>query len=270
MKSVKLGFIGCGNMATAIIKGLIAQSVIPRDDIRVFDIDPKKTKKIAEYGVTISGDLFKLLDDTNIIMLCVKSNSCEEVLNGIKDYMDENKVLVSIVAGISIEYLASFFKGNVKIVRTMPNTPALIGCGMTGVSFNEHVSDEEKKTVKQIFSSIGRVEVIDEELMDVVTAVSGSSPAYTYMYIEALADGAVLGGMPRDKAYIFAAQAVIGAAKMVLELKEHPGKLKDMVCSPAGTTIEAVKTLEEGGFRSTIINAVKNCYEKSKRMGEPR
>ncbi len=266
MKRIKLGFIGCGNMATAIIKGIIKESVVPRDDIHVYDVDPDKAYKMKGQGVIISDDLYNLVNDTNIIMLCVKPNSCENVLNGIKDYMNESRVLVSIAAGISIKYIASFFERNIKIVRTMPNTPALIGSGMTGIVFNEYVSGDERETVKRVFGSIGKVEEIDEKLMDVVTAISGSSPAYTYMYIEALADGAVLGGMPRDKAYVFAAQAVMGAAKMVLEFGEHPGKLKDMVCSPAGTTIEAVKTLEEGGFRSTIINAVKDCYEKSKSM----
>lgn len=153
-----------------------------------------------------------------------------------------------------------------KITRTMPNTPAMVGEGMTAACPNEHMTEEEIAYVKTILESFSRVEIVPEKLMDAVTAVSGSSPAYVYMMIEAMADAAVSGGMPRPQAYKFAAQAVLGSAKMVLETGKHPGELKDMVCSPAGTTIEAVRTLEELGFRSSIIEAMKVCEEVSKSM----
>ena len=148
----------------------------------------------------------------------------------------------------------------------MPNTPALVGEGMAGLAPNENVTEDEAKIIKNIFDSLGKAEIISEKLMDVVTSVSGSSPAFVYMFIEAMADGAVLGGMPRAQAYKFAAQAVLGSAKMVLDTGKHPGELKDMVCSPAGTTIEAVAVLEKNGFRNAVIDAVNSCTEKSKKM----
>jgi pyrroline-5-carboxylate reductase len=149
----------------------------------------------------------------------------------------------------------------------MPNTPALVGEGMAALSPNENVSEDEARAVLNVFASFGKGEIVSENLMDAVTAVSGSSPAYVFMMIEAMADAAVEGGMPRSQAYTFAAQAVLGSAKMVLETHKHPAELKDMVCSPAGTTIEAVASLEQSGFRSSIIEAMKKCMEKSKELG---
>lgn len=153
-----------------------------------------------------------------------------------------------------------------KIVRTMPNTPALVGEGITGVCHNDLVTKEELEYVCHILNGFGKAEVVPERLMDVVVSVSGSSPAYVFMFIEAMADAAVADGMPRPQAYKFAAQAVLGSAKMVLETGKHPGELKDMVCSPGGTTIEAVRVLEQKGFRSAVFEAMKVCAEKSKGM----
>ncbi len=160
------------------------------------------------------------------------------------------------------------FGKRIKIVRVMPNTPALVGEGMAAICPNDLVSKEETEEVISIFESFGKAEIVEEKLMDSVTAVSGSSPAYVYMFIEAMADAAVLEGMPRDKAYKFAAQAVLGSAKMVLETGMHPGALKDMVCSPGGTTIKAVATLEKHGFRNAIIEAMRDCAIKSKEMSK--
>ena len=155
-----------------------------------------------------------------------------------------------------------------KVIRTMPNTPALVGEGMSALCANRNITKEELQDVVKIFESFGKIEILEEKLIDVVPAVSGSSPAYVYMFIEALGDGAVLQGMPRDKAYKMAAQAVLGAAKMVLETGEHPGKLKDDVCSPGGTTIEAVYTLEKNNFRGPVISAMESCTEKAIKMGK--
>ena len=155
-----------------------------------------------------------------------------------------------------------------KVIRTMPNTPALVGEGMSALCANKNITKEELQDVVNIFESFGKIEILEEKLIDVVPAVSGSSPAYVYMFIEALGDGAVLQGMPRDKAYKMAAQAVLGAAKMVLETGEHPGKLKDNVCSPGGTTIEAVYTLEKNNFRGSVISAMESCTEKAIKMGK--
>ena len=163
-----------------------------------------------------------------------------------------------------MEYLAGAFEKPVKLVRTMPNTPALVGEGITGVCHNNLVTKEELDYICNILSGFGMAQVLSENLMDVVVSVSGSSPAYVFMLIEAMADGAVADGMPRQQAYQFAAQAVLGSAKMVLETGKHPGELKDMVCSPAGTTIEAVRVLEAKGFRSSVIEAMKACVKKAK------
>lgn len=180
--------------------------------------------------------------------------------------MTEDKIIITIAPGKTLSWLSEQFGKAVKIVRTMPNTPAMVGEGMTAACPNEHMTQEGIARVKEILESFSKVELVPEKLMDVVTAVSGSSPAYVYMFIEAMADAAVSGGMPRAQAYQFAAQAVLGSAKMVIDTGKHPGELKDMVCSPAGTTIGAVRTLEEKGFRSAVIEAMKVCEEISRSM----
>ena len=201
-----------------------------------------------------------------MIILSVKPQFYEDVINQIKDCVKKEQIIITIAPGKTLAWLAEKFGKEVKIVRTMPNTPALVGEGMTAMCPNEHMEKEETEYVKRLLESFGRVEVVPERLMDVVVSVSGSSPAYVFMMIEAMADAAVSGGMPRAQAYQFAAQAVYGSAKMVLETAKHPGELKDMVCSPAGTTIEAVRTLEEMGFRSSIIEAMKVCEEVSRNL----
>ena len=177
-------------------------------------------------------------------------------------------LIVMIAAGQTIAVNEARFGRNIKIVRAMPNTPALVGEGMAALCANSYVTGEEKDEVREIFESFGKAEFVAENMMDVVAGVSGSSPAYVYMFIEALADGAVLQGMPRQQAYTFAAQAVLGSARMVLETGMHPGALKDMVCSPGGTTIEAVASLEQDGLRAAVIRAVDVCTEKSKAMSK--
>lgn len=201
-----------------------------------------------------------------MLILAVKPQFYADVIKEISEYITEKQIIVTIAPGKTLEYLADTFGHPVKIVRTMPNTPALVGEGITGVCHNALVTKEELDYVCNILNGFGKAEVVPERLMDVVVSVSGSSPAYVFMFIEAMADAAVADGMPRPQAYKFAAQAVLGSAKMVLETGKHPGELKDMVCSPAGTTIEAVRVLEEKGFRSAVFEAMKACAEKSKGM----
>ncbi|MGX8687075.1 MAG: pyrroline-5-carboxylate reductase, partial [bacterium] len=190
-----------------------------------------------------------------------------QMISEIRDYVREDQLIISIAAGRTLDYIQSEFGGKkVKVVRLMPNTPAMVGEGMTAACANGAVSKEELDYAVRICSGFGKAEIVPESLFDVVTAVSGSSPAYVFMFIEAMADAAVQGGMPRAQAYIFAAQAVLGSAKMVLDTGKHPGELKDMVTSPAGTTIEAVRVLEEKGFRSAVFECVKACTEKSAEM----
>ena len=201
-----------------------------------------------------------------IVVLSVKPQYYEQTIAQIRDEITDEQVIVTLAPGKTLEWLQGQFGKDVKIVRTMPNTPAMVGAGMTASCANALVTKEELEKVLTILRSFGEVEVVSEHLIDAVVSASGSSPAYVFMMIEAMADAAVADGMPRPQAYKFAAQAVMGSAKMVLETGKHPGELKDMVCSPAGTTIEAVQVLEERGFRSAIIEAMRVCAEKSRNM----
>ena len=207
-----------------------------------------------------------MVEKADVIVLSVKPQFYAEVIHEIREFIRENQIVITIAPGKTLAWLTEKFGKEVKLVRTMPNTPALVGAGMTAMCPNEHMTEKEIAYVRTLLESFGRVEIVPERLMDTVVSTSGSSPAYVFMMIEAMADAAVSGGMPRAQAYQFAAQAVMGSAKMVLETGKHPGELKDMVCSPGGTTIEAVRTLEEYGFRSGIIEAMKVCEEKSKSM----
>lgn len=264
---MKIGFIGCGNMATAIMKGLISKKIYAPQDIIASDASKAAADKLsAGLGVVTSTDNIKTVLESAVIVLAVKPQYYETVIEEIKDVIKEEQIVITIAPGKTLGWLEEKFGKPVKLVRTMPNTPALVGAGMTGVCKNNYVVDKEYEMVLQILGSFGVAETISESLMDVCVSVSGSSPAYVYILIEAMADAAVADGMPRDKAYKFAAQAVLGSAMMVLETGKHPGELKDMVCSPGGTTIEAVRVLEEKGFRSSIIEAMKACVKKAKEL----
>ena len=263
---MKTAFIGCGNMASAIIGGILSSNISRPEDLMASDSSPaaqdriRNTLKIS----CVSNEQAASLAD--ILFLSVKPQFYEEVIAQIKDIVRPSAVIVTIAPGKTLCWLREQFGRDLKIVRTMPNTPAMVKEGMTGVCRNEFVTDEDLAQVMSILESFGKAELVPERLLDVVTSVSGSSPAYVFLLIEAMADGAVADGMPRAQAYKFAAQAVLGSAKMVLETGRHPGELKDMVCSPGGTTMEAVRVLEEKGFRSAIIEAEKACVSKSRGM----
>lgn len=264
-----VGFVGCGNMGKAMIGGVVDSKLVPPKSIIVSDGYKGSLDFVSDkYGVQVTMDNKGLAKKSDIIILSVKPNIYHLIIDEIKDIVKEDVIIVVIAAGKSIKEMEEAFGRKIKVVRTMPNTPALVGEGMTCICANDEISEGEMEEVLNIFKSFGKVEMVDEKLMDVVTSTSGSSPAYVFMLIEAMADGAVLDGMPRNKAYKIAAQAVLGAAKMVLETDKHPGELKDMVCSPGGTTIEAVASLEESGFRSSIIKAMKKCTEKSIEMSK--
>lgn len=258
-----LGFIGIGNMGYAMLKGALTQ--YKKEDLLFSSPDAEKNQKVKEEtGVVYTDNNVELVKQCKYIVLAVKPQVYDVVLHEIKDSLTENHVVISIAPGITTDDVLKIIGDSIKISRAMPNTPALVNEGMAGLCFGKNaMSKEEKNTVAAFFESFGKCEVIDEKLMNAVVCASGSSPAYVYMFIEALADGAVKYGIPRDKAYKFAAQTVLGSAKMVLETGEHPGKLKDNVCSPGGTTIAAVAALEECGFRSSIMKATDACYEKT-------
>ena len=264
---MKLGFIGTGNMASAIMGGIIKNNVIPAEEIIGADLfAPGRERAQKEYGINVTADNKEVAQKAETIILSVKPQFYESVIADIKDVVTDKQIIITIAPGKTLAWLAEQFGKDVKIVRTMPNTPAMVGEGMTAATPNEHVTKEELDYACKILSAFGKVEVVAEHMMDAVVAVSGSSPAYVFMFIEAMADAAVADGMPRAQAYRFAAQAVLGSAKMVLETGKHPGELKDMVCSPGGTTIEAVRVLEEKGMRSAVIEAMKACVKKGREM----
>lgn len=263
----EIGFIGCGNMANAMIGGILASGALkPEQIIASNHTAPKLEKAKAQFGIEVTEDNHKVAGESQILVLSVKPQFYAQVIGEISGDVPAETVVVTLAPGRSLEQLRALFGKDVKLIRSMPNTPALVREGMTALCPGHSVTPDELAKVQKLFSAFGKAEVVSERMMDAVVAVSGSSPAYVFMLIEAMADAAVMGGMPRDKAYTFAAQSVLGSAKMILETGRHPGDLKDMVCSPAGTTIEAVAALERGGFRGTVIDGMCACMEKSKSM----
>lgn len=258
----KIGFIGMGNMGFAILSGVLSK--YQKEDIIFSEPNEDRAKKIAgDTGVTYDSTI-AVAKQAKYICLSIKPQVYEKVLKEIVSYLREDTILISIAPGITIEKIAGFLGNNsIRIVRAMPNTPALIGEGMTGISYEEAVfSEEERVDIHEIFSSFGTYMKIEEKYMNAIVCMSGSSPAYAYMFIEALADAGVKLGLSKADSIKLAAQTLYGSAKMVLESGEHPAILRDRVCSPGGTTIEAVSKLEEMGFRNALIKASEACYEK--------
>lgn len=266
MKTYRLGFIGAGRMAEAILSGAIKKKIIKPEDTVIFDVSGERMDELKKkYSVKTADDISMLCQTAEMLLLAVKPNIlatvCEE-LTKIKCELP----LVSIVAGWSGMKIKGHIKQDVKVLRIMPNTPLQFGEGMSAFEVPTDFDEGEYLFVKSIFQGLGLVLDMPEKLMDAVTAVSGSGPAYVFMFIEALADAAVLNGISRNDAVVLAAQTVLGSAQTVLESGMHPAALKDAVCSPGGTTIEAVKVLEAKGFRSAVIDAVSACAEKSKNL----
>ena len=264
---MKIGFIGCGNMGTAMIQGMIDSGKCTPSEMmiscRTASVLEEKNRK---YGVKTTLDNREVAGFAEILFLAVKPQFYADVIAEIRGDVGELAMVVSIAPGKTLAWLEEQFGRKLKLIRMMPNTPALVKAGMTGICADAAVSSEELAVVRELLSGFSETEVVPEHLMDVVTAVSGSSPAYVFLFIEAMADAAVAGGMPRAQAYKFAANAVLGSAKMVLDTGLHPGVLKDMVCSPAGTTIQAVRVLEEKGMRSSVIEAMMKCLDISRGM----
>lgn len=262
-----LGFIGCGNMAQAMIKGILTKGLYKKEDIIVSRRNESALTEIQQtLGIQTTTDNKKVASEADLLVLAIKPYQFGEVIPQIADSVKESTLIISIAAGQSIANIEKLFNKDIKLVRTMPNTPALVLAGATGMCYNENVTAPEQSKAVELFESFGVVAVVAESMMDTVIGVSGSSPAYVFMFIEAMADAAVADGMPRAQAYQLAAQSVMGSAKMVLETGKHPGELKDMVCSPGGTTIEAVRVLEEKGLRSAVIEGQKACVKKAREL----
>ncbi|MFA6308186.1 MAG: pyrroline-5-carboxylate reductase [Clostridia bacterium] len=264
-----LGFIGTGNMGSAMIKSIVKSGIISPGNISIYDIDKKKLTDLASETNTSALDSAKeVVLKSDVIILAVKPNMVKSVLSDCIDAFSADKLLVTIAVGIPTDFYKEILGKNKKVVRVMPNTPALVGEGMSIISCPENISKNDCETVLELFRCVGKVELLDENLMNEVTALTGSSPAYVYMFIETMADTAIQSGIPENLAYTLAAQSVLGSAKMVLETGLHPSILKDQVCSPGGTTIEAVRALESNGFRNSIIDAMNECTKKAKEIGQ--
>ena len=264
---MKIGFIGLGNMATAIIGGLLREdTALSSEDgnatvitaaniIGSAKTEATRQKRAEQFGIAVTASNREVAEAADVLVLAVKPQFFPEVIAEIRDAVSENTLVISIAAGLTLERIAGLFDRNVtamRLIRCMPNTPALVNAGCTAVVPGPGATEAD--------------EALCLRLMDAASATAGSSPAFVFMFIEALADGAVAAGMPRAQAYEFAAAAVAGSAQLVLETGRHPGDLKDMVCSPGGTTIEGVRALEEGAFRASVMNAISACVEKAKAL----
>ncbi len=264
---MKIGFIGCGNMGSALASAAI--KAVGNKDIYVSDFLPEKAKEFCDAtGANISTNE-EIAKDCNYIFLGVKPQVMDKTIDEVnhiwKDRVDDFTV-ISMAAGLSISAIEKMIGADVPVIRIMPNTPCKVGEGVVLYTTNDKVSALKAETFEKILSKCGTVDRIPENLIDAASAVSGCGPAFVYLFIEALADGGVLCGLPRDKALSYAAQTVKGAAEMVLQTGIHPGALKDAVCSPGGTTIEGVKALEDGGFRANAMEAVTAAYEKTLKL----
>jgi pyrroline-5-carboxylate reductase len=268
LEGKKLGFIGGGNMASALVKGLI-HSGFPGKQIVVSDVDADRLKALQEkHGVVVTQANADLVRDVDVIVLSVKPQVIDRVLTAIGKDVRANQLVVSVAAGVPIAAMEARFPPGTRVVRTMPNTPATVDAGATAIAAGSSATGDDVSTAKAMFSAVGRVVTLDESLIDAVTGLSGSGPAYVMLMIEALADGGVKVGLHRDTALLLAAQTVYGSAKLLLETGEHPGRLKDMVTSPGGTAIAGLHTLESGGLRRTLIDAVESATNRAAQLGE--
>jgi len=259
--------IGGGNMGSAIATGIVTNGIAEAANVTVSDVSEAVLRPLkSKLKINTVTDNKEAATKANVLILAVKPAYLDGVLEEISGLVADDTLVVSIVAGRKISYLAEKLGEKQKIVRVMPNTPALVNAGMSALCPSKNVTARELKSITEIFSGLGKAVVLEERMFDAVTAVSGSGPAYVYMFIQALADAGVREGLPRDVALELAAQTVLGSAKLVIETAKHPEQLKDEVCSPGGTTIEAVAALEEAGFRNAIMQAVKACADKSRNM----
>lgn len=264
------GFIGAGNMGYPLIKAAI--DTFGGNEVVYTDVSETRLQFVkGETGVDYVKDNISVVKQCRYLVLAVKPQFFPQVFKEIKSFVTADQIVISIAAGVTIDTIKEALSDEIRIVRAMPNTSAMVLKSMTGISFSQNTfSEEEREVIGKFFESFGKYEVFDESLMNALVCANGSSPAYVYMFIEALADSVVSYGIPRDKAYTLAAQTVFGSAAMVLETGEHPGRLKDNVCSPGGTTIAAVKALEEHGFRNAIMKATDACYEKAVELSKKK
>ncbi|MBC7976100.1 MAG: pyrroline-5-carboxylate reductase [Myxococcales bacterium] len=263
-----IGFIGAGNMAEALIRGLVRGGHVAADRITASGPRRERLEQLAKsYGVAITTDNRALARGAGLVVLSVKPQILDKVLREVGDQLKPGTLVVSIAAGVDTETIESAVADGVRVVRAMPNTPALVGAGATAIAPGSHASEADLATAKAMFDAVGITVVLDESHLDAVTGLSGSGPAYIFLILEALSDAGVKVGLARRNAQLLAAQTVMGSAKMLLETDEHVGRLKDMVTSPGGTAIAGLHTLEQGGLRTTLINAVETATKRAKELG---
>ncbi len=271
LKGRKIGFIGGGKMGSALINGILSRGLVSAGDITVSDVAQELLEGLKkEYGVCITGDNEKAVKGSDIVILAVKPQNMAEVLEGISGAVDKSRLIISIAAGISTGYIEGYLKKGVRVIRVMPNTPAMIGEGATAICAGANAKEEDISPARHIFEAVGITVSVKEELMDAVTGLSGSGPAYGFVIIDALADAGVNMGLSRDIALRLAAQTLLGAAKLCLKGEKHPAQLKDMVTSPGGTTIAGLKAMEEGKLRATLMAAVEAATLRSKELGRKK
>ena len=268
---LKIGFLGAGKMATALASGFVAMGKVVPQNLIGSDPYPEALQVFKENtGGQITDKNTDVARDEDLIFLAVKPDKVADALDSIQRYWRESHCLISIVAGAKLDQLAEHLPAGARILRVMPNTPALVGSSASAFALGEFATRVDAEITTSLLNSVGITEEVAEHLLDAVTGLSGSGPAFVYQFIEALSDGGVASGLPRELATKLAAQTVAGAAKMVLETGIHPGQLKDAVTSPGGTTIEGVHELEKGGLRATTMNAVRAAAAKSRKLGRPR
>ena len=264
----RLSVIGAGAMGSALAAGVISAGIVRPDDVTMADVDSSKLERLsAELGAAVTSDNLKAIQDADVVIIAVKPWFVENVLKEIGQKLNSNQMVISIAAGVKLESIEAHLADSVAVIRSMPNTPCLIGAGAVGFSRGKAATDRHVAIAKDIFDAVGISFEVAEKLLDAVTGLSGSGPAYVYLMIEAMSDAGVRVGLPRDISLKLAAQTVMGSARMVIEAGEHPAKLRDQVTTPGGTTIAGLDALEKAGFRSALMEAVKAATKRSEELG---
>ena len=269
MEGRRIGFLGGGSMASALIRGLLHSATVTPDQIRASDLKEQRLTELRQtYGIETTDDNEGLVRWADVVVIAVKPQIVDRILGAIAAGLNEGDVVISVAAGVPIEAMEARLPDRARVIRSMPNTAAIALAGATAIAPGSHATKDDLEVARALFEAVGRCVVLDETLIDAVTGLSGSGPAYVMLMIEALADGGVKVGLGRDTALLLAAQTVYGAAKLQLETGEHPGRLKDMVTSPGGTAIAGLHTLEAGGLRRTLIDAVEAATNRAGELGE--
>eukprot|EP00244_Chara_vulgaris_P000410 TRINITY_DN10715_c0_g2_i2.p1 TRINITY_DN10715_c0_g2~~TRINITY_DN10715_c0_g2_i2.p1 ORF type:complete len:287 (-),score=72.35 TRINITY_DN10715_c0_g2_i2:167-979(-) len=270
MEGISVGFVGAGQMAEALARGFDRSGLVSFGKMFLSDVVQVRLDLFNSLGATTFTDGVKVAERSDVLFVAVKPHIVKSVLTTLRDAKKKLPLVVSIAAGVTISDLEEWVGQGAHVIRVMPNTPCLVGETAAAMSLGKHATKEDADCVRKLMESVGKIYTVEERLLDAVTGLSGSGPAYVFVMIEALADGGVMAGLPRDIALSLAAQTVLGAAKMVLETGKHPGQLKDSVCSPGGTTIAAIREMEKGAFRGTVMDAVLASARKSKEMSESK